>query len=52
MHLGNRYGYIMNMRIKIMTMLALHDKVTSLTAFAVKEANIGKIINLISIDYN
>ena len=33
-------------------MLNIHKKVTSLTAFAIKEANIGKIINLISNDFN
>ena len=32
-------------------MMVLHNKVTGLTAFALKEANIGKIINLISNDF-
>ena len=43
---------MLSMRVKIMAMTALHNKVMSLTAFAVKEANIGKVINLISSDFS
>lgn len=50
MHHSNKINYCLFSSIRVMFMKSLYMKVSNLSAFTIKEANIGKLVNLVSGD--
>ena len=52
LHLANKLSYNYIVKLKISFMGALFNKVNSMSSFTIKDANIGKLVNLASNDFN
>lgn len=50
-HLGDKYCYAIIVRIRIMIMMVLYKKINGLSFFSIKQASIGKLVNLLSNDF-
>jgi ATP-binding cassette, subfamily C (CFTR/MRP), member 4 len=51
-HLSNKYSYSTFSQFKSTFMTILYSKISKLTKFAMSQANIGKLVNMISADLN
>ncbi|KAL4472067.1 hypothetical protein ABPG72_007116 [Tetrahymena utriculariae] len=50
MHHANKINYSLFSSIRVMFMKTLYQKVSSLSAYTIKEANVGKLVNIVSSD--
>ncbi|EAR97613.1 ABC transporter C family protein (macronuclear) [Tetrahymena thermophila SB210] len=50
MHHGTKVNYLIFCSIRVMFMKTLYQKVSNLSSFAIKEANIGKLVSIVSSD--
>lgn len=51
-HHGSNFSMIFSSKARMMLVNLVFNKLTDLSSFSIKEANIGKILNLISGDIN
>ncbi|KAL4446518.1 hypothetical protein ABPG74_001259 [Tetrahymena malaccensis] len=50
MHHGTKVNYLIFCSIRVMFMKTLYQKVSNLSSYTIKEANIGKLVNIVSSD--